>query len=82
MSPHDHGQDRPARSHLRTIAVVGFFVVAGALLLSEHRLHALGFLPYLLLIACPLLHLMHGGHGGHRHGSQRQGDAGHEEDTQ
>jgi len=59
---HDRNADKPARSHLRTIAVAGFFVVAAALLSSEHRVHALGFPPYLLLLACPLLHLMHGGH--------------------
>lgn len=34
-------------------------------LLREHWGHALGVLPYLLLLACPLLHLF--GHGGHRH---------------
>ena len=81
MPVHDHNGNKPARSHLRTIAVAGFFVVAAALLFSEHRVHALGYLPYLLLLACPLLHLMHGGHG-HRHGSQQQGHAAHEEDRQ
>jgi len=43
--------------------------IAGFFLLSEHRAHVFGALPYLLLLACPLMHLfMHGGHGGHRHG--------------
>jgi nitrate reductase NapE component len=51
-------------------AVITFFVlaaVAAFFLLSEHRIHALGFLPWILLIAvCPLMHIfMHGGHGGH-----------------
>jgi hypothetical protein len=32
--------------------------------LREHWGHALGLLPYLLLLACPLMHLFHG-HGGH-----------------
>jgi len=36
--------------------VVAFFV------LREHRAHALGLLPYLLLLACPLLHLFRGAH--------------------
>lgn len=45
------------------VAVGGFF------LLKEHWVHAQGYLPYLLLLACPLMHLfMHGGHGGHGHG--------------
>jgi hypothetical protein len=30
--------------------------------------HTLGALPYLLLAACPLMHVfMHHGHGGHAH---------------
>ena len=42
-------------------------VALGALfLIIDHRAHALQWLPYALLLACPLLHLfMHGGHGGH-----------------
>ena len=32
-------------------------------LLTEHREHVLAYFPYLLLAACPLMHLfMHGGH--------------------
>lgn len=46
----------------------GFVVIAGFFLLSEHQAHLLGALPYLLLAACPLMHLfMHHGHGGHQH---------------
>lgn len=44
--------------------------IAAFLLLQEHWAHALGFLPYLLILACPLMHIfMHGGHGGHGHSS-------------
>lgn len=44
----------------------GFVAVAAFFLFTEHRAHLLGWLPYLLLLACPLMHLfMHGGHGGH-----------------
>ena len=40
--------------------------VAAYFLLSEHRAHFFGALPFLLLLACPLMHMfMHGGHGGH-----------------
>ena len=43
-----------------------FAIIAAIFLISEHRAHALGALPYLLLLACPLMHVfMHGGHGGH-----------------
>ena len=36
----------------------------GLLPAFEHWAHALGVLPYLIILACPLMHLfMHGGHG-------------------
>jgi hypothetical protein len=35
-------------------------------LLEEHWRHVLGYLPYLLFLACPLMHLfMHHGHAHH-----------------
>ena len=40
--------------------------VAAIYLLVEHWAHALPYLPWLLILACPLMHVfMHGGHGGH-----------------
>lgn len=37
--------------------------VAGWFLWEEHQAHLLGALPYLLLMACPLMHVfMHRGH--------------------
>ena len=43
--------------------------VAAFLLWDEHESHILRALPYLFLLACPLMHLlMHRGHGrGHDH---------------
>ena len=50
------------------LVLIGFLIIAGALLFTEHRAHLFGILPYLLFLACPLMHLfMHGGHGGHGH---------------
>lgn len=44
----------------------GFIAIAIFLLFTEHRAHVLGVLPYLLLLACPLMHLfMHHGHHSH-----------------
>lgn len=40
-------------------------VVGVALLVADHWAHALGVLPYVILLACPLMHLLHGRHGGH-----------------
>jgi hypothetical protein len=47
------------------IAVGGFYLV------TEHTARFFGALPYLILLACPLMHVfMHRGHGhkGHGHG--------------
>jgi hypothetical protein len=51
-----------------TWVLIGFLAVGGYFLLTEHRAHAIAYLPYLLLLACPLMHLFHH-HGGHHHGS-------------
>lgn len=46
-----------------------FIGIAAFYLFAEHRAHmvlGLYWLPYLLLLSCPLIHLFgHGGHGGH-----------------
>lgn len=49
-----------------------FMLLAGAAgiyyLLTEHLTHLGQAIPYLILLACPLMHLFghnHGGHGGH-----------------
>jgi hypothetical protein len=48
------------------IAFSVFLAVAGFFLLTEHTAHVMGALPYLLLLACPIMHLFH--HRGHHHG--------------
>jgi hypothetical protein len=57
--------------------LVAFGLIAAFFLLSEHRAHAMGLLPYLLLLACPLLHLLshghHAGGGSHEPHQQRRG---------
>lgn len=54
--------------------LIGFIAVAAFFLLTEHRAHLLGALPYLLLLACPFMHMfMHGGHGHHHGGDDTQG---------
>lgn len=45
-------------------AVVMLALIAEFFLLREHWSHIAGYWPYLLLLACPLVHLFHG-HGGH-----------------
>ena len=47
------------------IVTIGFLAVAGYFLIAEHTAHVVGVLPWLLLAACPLMHLfMHHRHGG------------------
>jgi hypothetical protein len=58
-------------SRAKWILIV-FLAVAGFFLFTEHKAHVLGALPYLLLLACPLMHLfMHHGHREHRHDGER-----------
>jgi hypothetical protein len=58
------------------LVLIGFMIIAGALLFTEHRAHVLGILVWLPLLACPLMHLfMHGGHGGHGHHHDRDRSA-------
>ncbi|TDR38373.1 hypothetical protein DFR29_12145 [Tahibacter aquaticus] len=67
---HNHSQHgSEPRSFWRSRYSIGLLVfgaIATYFLLSEHRAHFLGALPYLLLLACPLMHVfMHHGHTGH-----------------
>ena len=70
--------DRKPAPFLKTpggLVLIAFLAIAVFFLWQEHRAHLLGVLPYLLLLACPLLHVFmhrgHGGHGGHGdHGSK------------
>lgn len=59
---------QPRATRVFKWVLCGMLVVAGFFLLTEHQAHVLGVLPYLLLAACPLMHVfMHHGHGGHHH---------------
>jgi hypothetical protein len=50
------------------LVLIGFLLIGGVLLFTEHRAHVLGALIYVPLLLCPLMHLfMHGSHGSHRH---------------
>lgn len=75
MSDHDHADMRSkSESSFLTsragIALLVLLAVGGFLLLTEHRAHVLGAGLFLLLLACPLLHVfMHGGHSGHGGGA-------------
>jgi len=54
---------------LPLVAGVAYFV------LMEHWQHFIEALPYLILLACPLMHLfMHGGHGHAHHEDRPSGE--------
>ena len=59
---------------LVAMAAIGFYLV------TEHTAHLFGVLPYLFILACPLMHLfMHRGHG---HDEHRHGRTGSQDDEQ
>ena len=64
---HDSISSDKKRGHFwRVCALYAVFAAFGLFLLTEHRTHIIGLLPFLLLAACPLMHLfMH--HHHHRH---------------
>lgn len=45
------------------VVLCGFLLVGGFYLVTEHTAHLFGALPFLLILACPLMHLFH--HHGH-----------------
>lgn len=62
-----HGNERQPRTNW---IFIGFLLIAGFFLLTEHRAHLLGVLPFVLLALCPLLHIF--GHGGHEHSQNKE----------
>lgn len=75
MNDHSHHhQNAPWYRNRATLVLIGFIAVAGYFLISEHQAHFINVLPYLLLLACPLMHLfMHGGHGDHDQDKSKKG---------
>lgn len=76
----DHEHSHAPASSRRSLGkwiLAGFLLIAAYFLWTEHRAHVTSALPYLLLLACPLLHLFHGrghGHDGHSKPGPRSND--------
>jgi hypothetical protein len=74
MSPHHYpssGSKPPSFWRSRyAFGLIALGAIALFFLVTEHRAHFFGALPYVLLVASLLLHIfMHAGHGGgHAHG--------------
>jgi hypothetical protein len=61
---HDQTTNRPDRLQVTSrLVFFGFIAVVAYFLITEHRAHLFGILPFLLIAACPLLHFFH--HRGH-----------------
>ena len=77
MATHDHSPWEGSFFTSRTgLVLIGFLAIGAFFLITEHGAHVLGALPWLLLLACPLMHIfMHHGHGGHG------GHGGHDESS-
>jgi len=72
---HEAGQKGNAEYPKWTFVFIGFAMIGVFYLLKEHYAHVVGYLPYLLLLACPLMHLFgHGGHGKHHAHGERKGE--------
>lgn len=71
---HQDSQTSPRSSSRPAWILLAFLAIGGFFLLTEHRAHLFGILPFLLVLACPLMHLFHG-HGNHGgHGADKSGE--------
>lgn len=71
----EHHHPPPMAGRAKAAWIV-FAAVAAFYLWTEHQAHLLGVLPFLLILACPLMHLfMHHGHG-RGHGKDEGGPNG------
>lgn len=80
----DHETRQSGNDRVRSrggLVLLGFLAIAAFFLFAEHRAHLFGVLPYLLLLACILIHLFgHGGHGEQKgHEGHRHSDSGTEQ---
>lgn len=67
------GPTQPVRALWVAAAMTA--LIGAFFLLRGHWGHVAGYWPYLLLLACPVMHLFHG-HGGHGHHAHRDAVTG------
>ena len=69
----DHASHNKSRAKpiWKNPLVIVCVMIAGYWVYTYHAEHALGFLPYAILLLCPFMHFfMHGGHGHGGHGHE------------
>jgi hypothetical protein len=74
MDHAEHGRRRSRPAWRGKWMLFALLAVAAVALWIEHRTHMLGILPYLIALACPLMHLFHHRHG-HHHGGRPEAGA-------
>lgn len=68
QTPHRLSESKALWRTRHGVGLLLLGAVATFFLLAEHRAHIFGALPFLLILACPLMHVfMHRGHGAHGH---------------
>jgi len=68
---HPAGSTSPPFWRRKTGVVLIMLIAIGAFYgVREHFTHVYPYLPYLILLICPLMHFFGHGHGGHAHGDQ------------
>jgi hypothetical protein len=76
MTENERNNGAPSGPRFKLV-LIGFALIAGFFLIAEHRAHVWYWLPWLILAACPLMHLfMHHGNGDHDHPGSRDGSDG------
>ena len=56
---------------LKTWLLITAIAMGGFYLFSEHQTHLVEYLPFLIFLACPLMHLfMHRGHHSHKNSDE------------
>lgn len=58
---------RPQRRSPWRMALAMLVLIAVFAVLREHWTHVAGYWPYLILLACPLMHVFGHKHGDHKH---------------
>ncbi len=66
MNQNEHAQEGKSLRRSR-IAFWVIAAIAAYFLLVEHGEHVVAYLPFALLLVCPLMHVFHRGHGHHGH---------------
>lgn len=72
LSDTDTRQHRNRALRRANIVLIGFLLIGGFYLVTEHRAHLYGILPFLFLPVCLVMHFFMHGHG-HGHGEKHGG---------